>query len=92
MEAGGVWKPSILVGGSLSVTTEVPSRPAGPHPTPGDGSPGVSRVGSGGEAPAAGGTGGLRPPLTGGQFSEPGALFSAGQLGWGEGPCRERAS
>ena len=28
--------------------------------------------------------------LPGGQRARPGALFSAGQLGWGEGPCRER--
>ena len=81
MEAGGVWKPSTLVGGSLSVATEVPSCPAGSHPTPSDGSPGVSRVGKGGEAPAAGGAGGRRPPPPGGQRARPGALFSAGQLG-----------
>ena len=47
MEVGSVWKPSTLVGGSLSVSTEVPSCAAGPYPTPSDGSPGVSGLGEG---------------------------------------------
>ena len=89
MEVGSVWKPSTLVGGSLSVSTVVPSRAARPYPTPSDGSPGVSRVGRGGEAAAAGGAGGLRHHCQVGRGLDQGLCSQLDSWGGGRDPAEK---